>query len=524
MKLFAPLTFGAFSLADIAFEGVQKHYVQEVDTNLSLEFDITWPEDGSTKLEVIVRAEGHDADKSHKFFKVTPEGDPIHYRLEGDAEDIYQSMDSAISADVNSSDLSGRATFSLNLAEISTMYDATEFIIDADYGAYSDTTSFHLHTFKTPVISAELLADTINENMTNDTELIQCTIMEEGYKPLETEFTVSEEIIIKIGDVELEHELDTAGNGTSYVASLTDADIASVPKVSVFDGATASCQVSYTFLNEQPMVEAFSDVALEFTYDPTFISFSEPSSADKLVHKDAVYWGAVGSVVEVTCESDGNPKPELQIAINGQSAAQGAGQDKTSKLTTTHTISRSQEQTATCAITSTNGNSLAEQRLQFDYHYTEIPVLQDTRVNVTKNTFRAGVDSKDSIQCSVDSRPSSSINYLDAGTNSEWHRDGLFTQAANLTLKCLVINDLSGEKKESQTLKITVLPPLVPEEAEKGGANIVVIIIVVLLVILLLGAIAFFVIKKRREKDSDNTSEGYTEGQPKPSESAGENV
>jgi len=148
--------------------------------------------------------------------------------------------------------------------------------------------------------------------------------------------------------------------------------------------------------------------------------------------------------------------------------------------------------------------------------------LSDNRVNATRNVFRAGEDSKNSVYCSADSRPDDiNIEYTQNGGET-FSRDGLFTEAANLTISCIATNLLSGESKKTD-MRIQVLPPLVPDEPESGGASIVVIIIVVLLVILLLGAIAFFIIKKRRESESESSAEGYAEGQPK-SEAAGDDV
>ena len=45
------------------------------------------------------------------------------------------------------------------------------------------------------------------------------------------------------------------------------------------------------------------------------------------------------------------------------------------------------------------------QPLTFDYHYLSDPVLSDNRVNATRNVFRAGEDSKNSVFCAVDGRP-----------------------------------------------------------------------------------------------------------------------
>ena len=50
-------------------------------------------------------------------------------------------------------------------------------------------------------------------------------------------------------------------------------------------------------------------------------------------------------------------------------------------------------------------------------------------------------------------------------------RDGLFTEAANLTISCIATNLLSGETKKTD-MRIQVLPPLVPDEPESGGASI----------------------------------------------------
>ena len=75
------------------------------------------------------------------------------------------------------------------------------------------------------------------------------------------------------------------------------------------------------------------------------------------IEKYGKHWGAEGDPVTVTCEADGNPKPELIISVDGQNAAQGAGQDATSKLSTSHTISNTGEQIVTCEIDGPNSKN-----------------------------------------------------------------------------------------------------------------------------------------------------------------------
>jgi len=111
------------------------------------------------------------------------------------------------------------------------------------------------------------------------------------------------------------------------------------------------------------------------------------------------------------------------------------------------------------------------QPITFDYHYLSDPVLSDNRVNATRNVFRAGEDSKNSVFCSVDGRPNDiNIDYKQNGGHTFW-RDGLFTEAGNLTISCIATNLLSGETKKTD-MRIQVLPPLVPDEPESGGASI----------------------------------------------------
>ena len=75
------------------------------------------------------------------------------------------------------------------------------------------------------------------------------------------------------------------------------------------------------------------------------------------IEKYDKHWGAADEQVTITCEADGNPKPELIIAVDGQTAAQGAGQDATSKLSTTHKISNTGEQVVTCEIDGPNSKN-----------------------------------------------------------------------------------------------------------------------------------------------------------------------
>jgi len=527
MKLFGAAAFGAASfmssavVADIGFENSQENYVVEVGNDFQLSFAVTFPTDETEDLQVVVRAEADGADKEHKFFLLRQEREPIQYKLEDDVEDIYAAMNGQISASIEDAGL-GRVIFNANLTSVVEDFDGTEFTVEADYGQFSDSTSFFLSAYKLPVLETTLLETSINENMSNTTKLIDCAIIEPGYKPKEVEGVegVNEYVITKIGDLELQNEPDI--NGT-YVAHLTPDDIAQATPISMLNGASASCEFEYSLLGQTFTSNDISDGQLAFVYDPTFVKFD--AEGEKTLHeKYSKLWGEAGDEVVLTCEADGNPKPELTIKVDGATVASGAGQDETSKLTTTHKISDNGNQKVTCEIVGANSHNAVADALEFDYHYLTAPVLVDNRVNVTKNVFRAGEDSKNSVFCSADSRPENAdIKYTQNG-GATFNRDGLFTEAANLTITCIATNLLSGETKQSAGMKIQVLPPLVPDEPESGGANIVVIIIVVLLVILLLGAIAFFIIKKRRESESESSAEGYTEGQPKTSESAGDNV
>lgn len=516
MKIFGAAAFGV-CLADIAFEGAQENYVAEVGTDFAIQFAVTFPPGDNSDLTVVVRAEADGMEKEHKFFKLTPGKEGIKYALESDVEDVYVDMDDKISAIIEEAG-DGQVNFSANLTSVIETFDATEFTVEADYGQYSDSTSFVLSTYKLPTLDTTLLVDSVNENMNETLRVIECDFTEAGYKPKELDFgSVTEDVVIKIGGVEL---VAQAGeNGTDYFAELTSDDLQLAQPISSLNGAFASCSFAYSFLGETYKTSGTSDGQLEFIYDPTFVTLETDGT---LIEKYNKHWGAANDEVTITCEADGNPKPALVISVDGKSAAQGAGQDATSKLSTVHSISNTGEQIVTCEIDGTNSKNAVAEPLTFDYHYLTDPVLTDNRVNATRNVFRANEDSKNSVYCSADGRPNDiNIEYKQNG-GATFNRDGLFSEAANLTITCIATNRLSGESKKTD-MRIQVLPPLVPDEPESGGANIVVIIIVVLLVILLLGAIAFFIIKKRRESESESSAEGYTEGQPK-SESAGDDV
>jgi len=516
MKLFGAAAFG-IALADIGFDGAQENYVAEVGSDLIVSFDVTFPPGDNSDLTVVVRAEADGMDKEHKFYKLVPGKEAVHYALEADVDSVYVDMDDQIAANI-AEDGDGRVTFNANLTSVIESFDGTEFTVEADYGAYSDSTSFILSAYKLPVLETTLLETSVNENMNETLRFISCDINEAGYKPKEMDFgSVTEDVVIKIGDLQLVAHLDL--NTTNYYAELSSDDLALASPISDLNGASASCEFSYSFLDETFTANDVSADQLEFTYDPTFVRLNTDGS---LIEKYQKHWGAADDQVTIICEADGNPKPELVINVDGQSAAQGAGQDETSKLSTTHRISNTGEQIVTCEIAGANSKNAVAEPLTFDYHYLSDPVLSDNRLNATRNVFRAGEDSKDSIVCTVESRPNDlNVEYKQNG-DATFDRVGLFTEAANLTITCIATNLLSGEMKKDD-MRIQVLPPLVPDEPESGGASIVVIIIVVLLVILLLGAIAFFIIKKRRESESEESADGYAEGQPK-SENAGDDV
>ena len=100
-------------------------------------------------------------------------------------------------------------------------------------------------------------------------------------------------------------------------------------------------------------VENFN-TALDICYP---VGFAIRLTGNFSIEKYGKHWGAEGDAVTVICEADGNPKPELVIAVDGQTAAQGAGQDATSKLSTSHRISNTGEQIVTCEIDGANSKN-----------------------------------------------------------------------------------------------------------------------------------------------------------------------
>ena len=173
-------------------------------------------------------------------------------------------MDDQIAATIEEAE-DGRVNFSANLTSVIESFDATEFTVEADYGQYSDSTSFILSTYKLPVLETTLLVDEVNENMNETLRFIDCAIngkfltyttklieqylySEAGYKPKELDFgSVTEHVVIKIGDVELMAEPDV--NGTNYSANLTPDDLKLASPISSLNGAYASCEFSYSFVS-----------------------------------------------------------------------------------------------------------------------------------------------------------------------------------------------------------------------------------------------------------------------------------
>ena len=81
MKLFGAAAFG-ICLADIGFDGAQENYVAEVGTDLLVSFAVTFPESDNADLTVVVRGEADGMEKEHKFYKLAPGKDIVHYELE----------------------------------------------------------------------------------------------------------------------------------------------------------------------------------------------------------------------------------------------------------------------------------------------------------------------------------------------------------------------------------------------------------------------------------------------------------
>ena len=90
-----------------------------------------------------------------------------------DVEDVYVDMDDKISAIIEEAG-DGQVNFSANLTSVIETFDATEFTVEADYGQYSDSTSFVLSTYKLPTLDTTLLVDSVNENMNETLRVIEC--------------------------------------------------------------------------------------------------------------------------------------------------------------------------------------------------------------------------------------------------------------------------------------------------------------------------------------------------------------
>ena len=173
-------------------------------------------------------------------------------------------MDDQLSATIDEAG-DGRVIFNANLTSVHEDFDGTEFTVEADYGAYSDSTSFILSAYKLPVLETTLLVDSLNENMNETVRLIDCTLIgkwftdknsifamfysEAGYKPKEMDFgSVTEEVVIKIGGVELDAQPDD--NSTNiYFAEFTSDDIERAQPISTLNGASATCEFSYSFVS-----------------------------------------------------------------------------------------------------------------------------------------------------------------------------------------------------------------------------------------------------------------------------------
>ena len=84
-------------------------------------------------------------------------------------------MDDQLSATIDE-DGDGRVIFNANLTSVNADFDGTEFTVEADYGAYSDSTSFILSAYKLHVLETTLLVDSVNENMNETVRLIDCTL------------------------------------------------------------------------------------------------------------------------------------------------------------------------------------------------------------------------------------------------------------------------------------------------------------------------------------------------------------
>ena len=92
-----------------------------------------------------------------------------------DVEDVYVDMNDQIEATIDEAG-DGRVMFNANLTAVTEEFDGTEFTVEADYGAYSDSTSFMLSAYKLPVLETTLLVDSVNENMNDTLRFIECSL------------------------------------------------------------------------------------------------------------------------------------------------------------------------------------------------------------------------------------------------------------------------------------------------------------------------------------------------------------
>lgn len=439
-------------------------------------------------LEIAIRV------NQHKVLKQKYGDEADFYEHDYEITDQVSPLADVLTASIDDGG-DGTVTINIQVNNATIAIDGFELDLEVEEGTSIFDTKTKFAVYEYPEITATLIDSNFDEKFNETQNIVQCDF-EGGYVPQHSG-SIEPRTTARLGDYMELAEV----NGTFVLFPGMDLDGEEI------HGQTATCKYSFDVADQQYSETEETPDRIYYTYLPTKVHLSVSNLNTRELH--GKHWAKKGDYVDFTCQSNGNPSPELTIDVNGDRLASGNGQTESGSELTHSGYQLQGEKTVNCKPDAGS----ASDSLDIDAHYISNPVVSNannvnqTTTKTTKFIFTEG-DSAEGISCSAESNPQASTSFsrkggntVDLGSISEL---GL-QDSGNYT--CTATNDLDDTLSVNFEL---VVEPSVDNDAQTGGASIVIIVIVILLIVLLIGGAVFYILKKKREdsEEDDDDLEG----------------